>query len=176
MIGSDISRPCRDADRVRKVYLLPSACGLVGEGSSGEQGSRRCSRDRRHAYRCSPNPCKTGCRVIKPDVAAVNFTPTSIAFGSFAMGGVVLELKRLIAVDGVTVYETPVAWRLEIEAVIDRARFDRVCSRRRRRETIGPVHASRADLATRRVPGRRRRRTRLERRRSRRRPHRSRCR
>src|SRR5215467_4811242 len=44
--------------------------------------------------------------VIEPVAAEVKFTPTSIAFGSFAMGGVVLALNRLNAEDGVTVYET----------------------------------------------------------------------
>ena len=38
---------------------------------------------------------------------SASLSPTSIAFGSFAIGGVVLALKRLIAEDGVTVYETP---------------------------------------------------------------------
>src|SRR5262245_60035494 len=52
-------------------------------------------------------PLQNRMPLIKPDVAAVNLTPTSTAFGSFATGGVLLGLKRLNAEDGVTVYETP---------------------------------------------------------------------
>ena len=62
----------------------PLAVSLVKVAVASSVPER--SRDRRHGYRCLPNLYKTGCRVIKPDVAAVNLTPTSIAFGSFAIG------------------------------------------------------------------------------------------
>src|SRR6516165_1988648 len=37
MIGRYIGCACRYAHRARKVYLLPPACGFVGEGGAGEQ-------------------------------------------------------------------------------------------------------------------------------------------
>src|SRR3974390_2811955 len=40
VIGADINRPWRNIHRARKVDLLPAACGLVGKGRRGEQGSR----------------------------------------------------------------------------------------------------------------------------------------